>query len=98
MPIYIRDWVDKHMNCEDIAMNFMVANYTGKAPIKVLFNPRHGEFVHKNMREQPGIFAEKKPACETELGNFFLGGWNKSRKNRLLSQANKSILPCYQPC
>jgi hypothetical protein len=23
------------MNCEDIAMNFMVANYTGKAPIKV---------------------------------------------------------------
>jgi len=24
------------MNCEDIAMNFMVTNYTGKAPIKVL--------------------------------------------------------------
>lgn len=37
MPSYIRDWVDKHMNCEDIAMNFMVTNYTGKAPIKVLF-------------------------------------------------------------
>ena len=36
MPTYIRDWVDKHMNCEDIAMNFMVANYTGKAPIKVI--------------------------------------------------------------
>ena len=36
MPSYIRDWVDKHMNCEDIAMNFMVANYTGKAPIKVM--------------------------------------------------------------
>lgn len=39
MPSYIRDWVDKHMNCEDIAMNFMVTNYTGKAPIKVLFDP-----------------------------------------------------------
>lgn len=37
MPSYIRDWVDKHMNCEDIAMNFMVTNYTGKAPIKVIF-------------------------------------------------------------
>ena len=38
MPVYIRDWVDQHMNCEDIAMNFMVSNYTGKAPIKVSFN------------------------------------------------------------
>ncbi|CAB4041156.1 Exostosin-2, partial [Paramuricea clavata] len=35
MPAAVRKWVDKHMNCEDIAMNFLVANYTGKAPIKV---------------------------------------------------------------
>lgn len=31
----IRDWVDHHMNCEDIAFNLMVANATGKPPIKV---------------------------------------------------------------
>ena len=31
----IKDWVDSNMNCEDIAMNFLVANITGKAPIKV---------------------------------------------------------------
>ncbi|KAF2354728.1 Exostosin C-terminal [Trinorchestia longiramus] len=31
----LRDWVDQHMNCEDIAMNFLVANRTGKAPVKV---------------------------------------------------------------
>jgi len=31
----IKAWVDQHMNCEDIAFNFMVANATGKAPIKV---------------------------------------------------------------
>jgi len=31
----IKDWVDKHINCEDIAFNMMVANATGKAPIKV---------------------------------------------------------------
>ena len=43
MPSSIRDWVDKHMNCEDIAMNFMVANYTGKAPIKVIFHLRQVE-------------------------------------------------------
>ena len=39
MPNEIKEWVDDHMNCEDIAMNFLVANVTGKAPIKVtLFN------------------------------------------------------------
>lgn len=31
----IRKWVDDNMNCEDIAMNFLVSNITGKAPIKV---------------------------------------------------------------
>ena len=31
----IKHWVDEHMNCEDIAMNFLIANATRKAPIKV---------------------------------------------------------------
>uniref|UniRef100_A0A146KMH8 Exostosin-2 n=4 Tax=Lygus hesperus TaxID=30085 RepID=A0A146KMH8_LYGHE len=35
MPGNIKEWVDDHMNCEDIAMNFLVANVTNKAPIKV---------------------------------------------------------------
>lgn len=35
MPGNIKDWVDDHMNCEDIAMNFLVANITNKPPIKV---------------------------------------------------------------
>ncbi|XP_054738063.1 exostosin-2 [Anastrepha obliqua] len=35
MPGDIKDWVDQHMNCEDIAMNFLVANITNKPPIKV---------------------------------------------------------------
>lgn len=35
MPNEVRDFVDNHMNCEDIAMNFLISNYTGKAPIKV---------------------------------------------------------------
>lgn len=36
MPGNIKEWVDEHMNCEDIAMNFLVANITNKAPIKVI--------------------------------------------------------------
>ncbi|GAB0095884.1 Exostosin-2 [Sergentomyia squamirostris] len=35
MPGEIKEWVDEHMNCEDIAMNFLVANITRKPPIKV---------------------------------------------------------------
>ncbi|XP_046616513.1 exostosin-2 [Neodiprion virginianus] len=35
MPGDIKEWVDDHMNCEDIAMNFLVANMSGKPPIKV---------------------------------------------------------------
>ena len=35
MPGDIKEWVDEHMNCEDIAMNFLVTNITRKAPIKV---------------------------------------------------------------
>uniref|UniRef100_A0A8C4QT69 Exostosin-2 n=1 Tax=Eptatretus burgeri TaxID=7764 RepID=A0A8C4QT69_EPTBU len=35
MPGDIKAWVDNHMNCEDIAMNFLVTNMTGKPPIKV---------------------------------------------------------------
>jgi len=35
LPGNIKAWVDDHMNCEDIAMNFLIANTTGKPPIKV---------------------------------------------------------------
>ena len=35
MPQSIRQWVDVHMNCEDIAMNFLIANYSGLPPMKV---------------------------------------------------------------
>lgn len=35
LPFGVKDWVDEHMNCEDIAMNFLVANMTNKPPVKV---------------------------------------------------------------
>ncbi|XP_030372262.1 exostosin-2 [Scaptodrosophila lebanonensis] len=35
LPGDIKQWVDEHMNCEDIAMNFLVANITNNPPIKV---------------------------------------------------------------
>ncbi|XP_063588185.1 exostosin-3-like [Penaeus indicus] len=35
MPQAIRDKVDEYMNCEDIAMNFLVSHITRKPPVKV---------------------------------------------------------------
>merc|ERR1711931_445091 len=35
MPQAIRDKVDDYMNCEDIAMNFLISHITRKPPIKV---------------------------------------------------------------
>lgn len=35
MPQAIRDMVDEYINCEDIAMNFLVSHVTRKPPIKV---------------------------------------------------------------
>lgn len=34
LPQAIRDKVDQYMNCEDIAMNFLVSHFTRKPPIK----------------------------------------------------------------
>ncbi len=34
-PGGIKELVDENMNCEDIAMNFLITNITGKVPIKV---------------------------------------------------------------
>lgn len=35
MPQAIRDKVDEYVNCEDIAMNFLVSHITRKPPVKV---------------------------------------------------------------
>ena len=35
MPEAIRQKVDEYMNCEDIAMNFLVSHITRKPPVKV---------------------------------------------------------------
>lgn len=38
MPQAIRDKVDEFMNCEDIAMNFLVSHITRQPPVKVGVN------------------------------------------------------------
>lgn len=35
LPLKTINYIDEKMNCEDIGMNFLIANITGKSPIKV---------------------------------------------------------------
>lgn len=52
MPAAIRDKVDELMNCEDIAMNFLVSHVTQKPPVKVNFTiPISNSPMHSN--DQP---------------------------------------------
>jgi len=37
LPVEVRDIVDEYMNCEDIAMNFLVSHVTRQPPVKVGF-------------------------------------------------------------
>lgn len=37
LPQAIRDKVDEYMNCEDIAMNFLISHLTRKPPVKVRY-------------------------------------------------------------
>jgi alpha-1,4-N-acetylglucosaminyltransferase EXTL3 len=36
LPQAVRDKVDEYMNCEDIAMNFLISHITRKPPVKVV--------------------------------------------------------------
>ena len=74
MPGNIKSWVDDHMNCEDIAMNFLIANTTGKAPIKV--TPRQ-KFKCAECVNGPMISADITHMVErTECINKFTGIYN----------------------
>ena len=57
---HIRDWVDSHMNCEDILMNFVISNSTGKAPIKI--GPR---------KKFKCIECSNQNSISIDPGNFF---------------------------
>ena len=73
MPRAIRDWVDDHMNCEDIAINFLVSSYSRQPPIKV--TPRK-KFkcmnctAKESLWSDPGHFHERN-ICFNHFVNVF---------------------------
>lgn len=58
MPQAIRDMVDEYMNCEDLAMNFLVSHVTRAPPVKVKSSIFFSQFLNSfvapdvNIREK----------------------------------------------
>ncbi|VDP79759.1 unnamed protein product [Echinostoma caproni] len=74
MPSQIREMVDRHFNCEDLAMNFLVAHLTRKPPIKATI---HWSFTcpycAKTLHDQPGHY-ETRSKCLNHLTAWY--GYN----------------------
>jgi len=74
-PAKIVNWVDDHMNCEDILMNFVIANLTAKAPLKV--SPRK-KFKCTECSQQVSISVDPGHMVErSECINFFVEEFGK---------------------
>lgn len=72
----VRDWVDAHMNCEDIAMNFLVAQHTGLPPLKV--SPRKkfkcaSCVSEESLWNDPSHYQERNE-CINIFARLFRGG------------------------
>lgn len=66
MPEAIRSIVDKFMNCEDIAMNFLVAHLTRKPPIKVTSRwTFHCAGCQSSLSEDDSHFRERHECLNT---------------------------------
>jgi len=75
MPNEVKKWVDDRMNCEDIAMNFLVASVTRKAPIKV--TPRKKfkcpKCTSKDMLSADMTHMKERSNCINKFTEFFGG-------------------------
>eukprot|EP00794_Sanderia_malayensis_P017248 gene17248-18972_t len=70
MPLSILHYIDNKMNCEDIAMNFLIANLTRKAPIKVTARKR---FICEQCTSNETLWSETSFIKRTECLNVFTG-------------------------
>ena len=72
-PQEIRDHVDKHMNCEDIAMSMLVANYTR----------------YKNGSPAPPIFVEGAVYDKGLIGGISTGSGHMATRSQCLTELTK---------
>ena len=55
MPRQVRDYVNDHFNCEDIAFNMMMSNATGLPPVLVVGSTHTTHSVQENSKAHKGL-------------------------------------------
>lgn len=55
MPRKVRDYVNEHFNCEDIAFNMMMSNATGLPPVLVVGSTHTTHSVQENSKAHKGL-------------------------------------------
>ncbi|KAG6015332.1 hypothetical protein E4U54_003676 [Claviceps lovelessii] len=67
----IRNYVDKHFNCEDLAMNYLVSMLTGEGPLLVKGKEQYVSMVPKvGLSAKPGHM-ETRAQCLNDYNEFF---------------------------
>jgi hypothetical protein len=67
----LREYVDKHFNCEDIAMNYVHSHLTRTGPLLVTGNDRYVNYEPKEgISRKPGHLAARS-ACLNDFADFF---------------------------
>jgi alpha-1,4-N-acetylglucosaminyltransferase EXTL3 len=70
-PQEVRDMIDEYMNCEDIAMNFLISHITRKPPLKVgarMTFPCYG--CHTSLSKNPNHYL-KRDKCVDRLVKIY---------------------------
>lgn len=82
MPVAVRSLVDATMNCEDLAMNFLVAKITGKPSIKT--------FQFEDPSE--GARIPDKPVLVAKEPNAFVGVYSEQRTAKVDSALDRATM------
>ncbi|MCO5595058.1 hypothetical protein L7F22_049095 [Adiantum nelumboides] len=109
MPPGVKEYIDSNMNCEDIAMNFVVANLTNQGPLLVNGKPRDWGDTRNSMNDLSSSALSAKKQHRKNRGDcitvfhqlwegmplrYSFGKAVNSVEEQVLCEKHGSLLPC----
>jgi len=69
--VKIREYIDEHFNCEDIALNYLVSSLTGWGPLEATgFEVYHNQSPKQGISTKPGHL-EARSQCLNDFVDIF---------------------------
>ncbi|MCO5594666.1 hypothetical protein L7F22_048699 [Adiantum nelumboides] len=109
MPPGVKEYIDSNMNCEDIAMNFVVANLTNQGPLLVNGKPRDWGDTRNSMNDLSSSALSAKKQHRKNRGDcitvfhqlwegmplrYSFGKAVNSVEEQVFCEKHGSLLPC----